>query len=776
MTAENTKNWEGGSLRSSLDSNDELHFDDQNVYRRQPVHKITNKPPTDRRSLTEPVGVAAISVLRRNVSAPSMSDDRALTVGLPSVEAVQSNPGRVVELLAKYQSKVRDSKRMLSRLRLQKDAQLNIIKTQLFYLESQLRKEQKEILSKLDQRDATIASQQHEITKLRKDNRRLMNRLKKLSEGQETSSGGGQYFTTSACSSSEFSDASIYGTLLPRSSGVSTSMIDLPSRLSPSVSSVPREIGCTVGSNNISLRAKEQKYMTSPKKFNHNSKPAWEGQLRNSKSVEAVNPNVASVRAMTDRVLHKPPIAEKPKVCSAGCIPTNASRAPTQNRPPQLPLTTASQVVRGPRQCTIVSTISRLLEEESDGAGGGSSSEPSSPEATLKPQTPRVIRLARQYEGIVASKRPNTDTSSSAANSASPEFIRSQERVIKSLLMDEYEVTSGYNSDAISDHDYENIRLASDSVSTSSSSHNLRSESREDGRDEGDEEGYVEEEDNYVVLQPTMLDNTNTSVWEVTESEDLPIYSNVNFDTSELASGGRLQMPIPSRGVTRSKSLDDILETNLDSPVLRPVSVPSTPSKLQEVVQSCSSQGVTDNQSRSRLTFGQMIPDRRPPDHMADNFEEFTLDSLVLDEDQESARATHFRNEANNRKGKENLLPTYELRRCGDGAEMQSDSPPAQVTSATAELCASCVGAPNVAAGGGINCHTYEKFLEATGLSQKSILTPSRMFSNHRSMLKPRDIKHRDKLRAAFTTLATLEEAPSPTPQNPSRYWTEPYL
>lgn len=26
----------------------------------------------------------------------------------------------------------------------------------------------------------------------------------------------------------------------------------------------------------------------------------------------------------------------------------------------------------------------------------------------------------------------------------------------------------------------------------------------------------------------------------------------------------------------------------------------------------------------------------------------------------------------------------------------------------------------------------YEKFLEATGLSQKSILTPTRMFSNHR--------------------------------------------
>lgn len=31
-----------------------------------------------------------------------------------------------------------------------------------------------------------------------------------------------------------------------------------------------------------------------------------------------------------------------------------------------------------------------------------------------------------------------------------------------------------------------------------------------------------------------------------------------------------------------------------------------------------------------------------------------------------------------------------------------------------------------------ISSGQYEKFLEATGLSQKSILTPTRMFSNHR--------------------------------------------
>jgi len=41
-------------------------------------------------------------------------------------------------------------------------------------------------------------------------------------------------------------------------------------------------------------------------------------------------------------------------------------------------------------------------------------------------------------------------------------------------------------------------------------------------------------------------------------------------------------------------------------------------------------------------------------------------------------------------------------------------------------------------------------------------------------MLKPRDIKHRDKLRVAFTTLATLEEAPSPVPG--SKLPSDPYV
>lgn len=68
----------------------------------------------------------------------------------------------------------------------------------------------------------------------------------------------------------------------------------------------------------------------------------------------------------------------------------------------------------------------------------------------------------------------------------------------------------------------------------------------------------------------------------------------------------------------------------------------------------------------------------------------------------------------------------------------------------------------------------YETFLEVTGLSQKSILTPSRILSNHRNVVKPKDVKYRNRVKAAAigekcTNGSTIT---SPT----MKYWTEPYL
>ncbi|KAK4882025.1 hypothetical protein RN001_005344 [Aquatica leii] len=61
---------------------------------------------------------------------------------------------------------------------------------------------------------------------------------------------------------------------------------------------------------------------------------------------------------------------------------------------------------------------------------------------------------------------------------------------------------------------------------------------------------------------------------------------------------------------------------------------------------------------------------------------------------------------------------------------------------------------------------TYEHFLECTGLSSKSILTPSRIISNHKSVLKPKDVKLRSKIKA--NALEKDEVA--------VKYWSEPFL
>lgn len=64
---------------------------------------------------------------------------------------------------------------------------------------------------------------------------------------------------------------------------------------------------------------------------------------------------------------------------------------------------------------------------------------------------------------------------------------------------------------------------------------------------------------------------------------------------------------------------------------------------------------------------------------------------------------------------------------------------------------------------------SYEHFLEATGLSQKSILTPSRLYSNHRNVIKPKDVKHRSKVLKAA---AVNGKSGGPV----VKYWVEPFL
>ncbi|CAG9863781.1 unnamed protein product [Phyllotreta striolata] len=62
---------------------------------------------------------------------------------------------------------------------------------------------------------------------------------------------------------------------------------------------------------------------------------------------------------------------------------------------------------------------------------------------------------------------------------------------------------------------------------------------------------------------------------------------------------------------------------------------------------------------------------------------------------------------------------------------------------------------------------TYEHFLECTGLSTKSLLSPSRLLSNHKNVLKPKEVKLKPTGKAA----SLYEKHGSPV-----KYWSEPYL
>ncbi|KAK0179575.1 hypothetical protein PV327_005315 [Microctonus hyperodae] len=70
----------------------------------------------------------------------------------------------------------------------------------------------------------------------------------------------------------------------------------------------------------------------------------------------------------------------------------------------------------------------------------------------------------------------------------------------------------------------------------------------------------------------------------------------------------------------------------------------------------------------------------------------------------------------------------------------------------------------------------YDHFLEATGLSTKSILTPSRLLSNHKSMLKPKDIKYKNKIKAVGTEKHNNVLPTSGNANIHVRHWSGPFV
>lgn len=66
---------------------------------------------------------------------------------------------------------------------------------------------------------------------------------------------------------------------------------------------------------------------------------------------------------------------------------------------------------------------------------------------------------------------------------------------------------------------------------------------------------------------------------------------------------------------------------------------------------------------------------------------------------------------------------------------------------------------------------SYEHFLECTGLSSKAIVTPSRLLSNHKGMLKPKDVKLRSR-----ATRANGVEVVKQGGGSTVKYWSEPFI
>ncbi|XP_011505834.1 PREDICTED: uncharacterized protein LOC105368518 [Ceratosolen solmsi marchali] len=120
------------------------------------------------------------------------------------------------------------------------------------------------------------------------------------------------------------------------------------------------------------------------------------------------------------------------------------------------------------------------------------------------------------------------------------------------------------------------------------------------------------------------------------------------------------------------------------------------------------------------------------------NFEEFNLDECDLsdDPDRPGVEGSESFGTANNPINDNSPPPG----RAGETTTAVSSDNNNAPTASTAQL-------TNGNSGNSGNGH-YDSFLEATGLSNKSILTPSRLLSNHKSMLKPKDVKYKSKIKA----------------------------
>jgi hypothetical protein len=155
---------------------------------------------------------------------------------------------------------------------------------------------------------------------------------------------------------------------------------------------------------------------------------------------------------------------------------------------------------------------------------------------------------------------------------------------------------------------------------------------------------------------------------------------------------------------------------------------------------------------------------------LRNNFEEFHLmDSLEEEEQQQQQQQQHLFQQKQQQHCPESTLmtttpPRTPDRSSGDGAEWNSSAnssggssslqmtPPHNGLGDCTSLSISAGSVqilPQLGDATPTSGVQFDRFLDASGLTQKSILTPSRLLSNHKNMLKPKDVKHRHMINKA---------------------------
>ncbi|CAL4092594.1 unnamed protein product [Meganyctiphanes norvegica] len=650
----------------------------------------------------------------------------------------QMSPAKMAQMLLHYQNKVRSCKRLLSTLKREKERDFACVVDQLALLEGRLRREQRDIQEQLSHRDNLVQAQRLEIERLSRDNerlfrdnRRLAHKVKKyaIAVGDDNGEKRERRVKFSRLDSIEDEDEdecnscnNIGDHPLPNTHLETGASGHFENVLDTGV--IPTSIS---GSNSQYQAESTNSYVTyshyqSLETINRDSQAIVE-------SYQDTYHELPGYISIPNRVLHKPPIAEKPKGLGRNLYKKSQSNVFMNIERPS---------VLSSRHIHTVEEESQDEESEETYTAGSSASEHSSPEATLKSATPKVNHLEMNLEDRLD---PTYSFSSSNLLLHSPpsdsslELHTSEVSNVKSYIMDEHEVTSGYNSDAVSDHDYENIRFGSLAGINNDGNHPQTKESNNNNvLSEKEEEYNSSEIFNSIEREQSLVDL----------NEDQSYYSRNSGFGATLQTDELKVMP-EDRQIEEEAHNQTGDESQVTSILRDQSDVSCSPTASDEEVSKIMDSNIS---ARSQQSITHSLDDN----HMSANFEEFNLDSLELEKEEHSKICDEsFMAEYN----RENQSVEKE----NNKQEKEKENLPVFENERVAVAYQNIVRPPMSPVGGGGG--QYEKFLEATGLSQKSILTPTRSLINHRSVVKPRDVKARNKLlRNSLTNFNALQEAP----------------